>query len=71
MRSNVCLLLLLYLGVALSVRGAEPIPPAVQSANTRVLETEDQKILYTLGQILGRDIQSARLSEEEELAAKV
>ena len=50
---------------SVSRSSSEPIPPAVQSANTRVLETEDQKILYTLGQILGRDIESARLSEDE------
>src|SRR5881296_2816754 len=65
MRSNVCLLLVLYLGVGLSVCGAAPRPAALQSANARVMETEDQKILYTLGQLLGRDIESARLSEDE------
>ena len=65
MRSNVCLLLVLYLGVGLSVRGAAPRPAALQSANARVMQTDDQKILYTLGRLLGRDIESARLSEDE------
>jgi FKBP-type peptidyl-prolyl cis-trans isomerase FkpA len=64
MRLNLRLLPVVYVGFAV-LCGAEPRQAAPQSTPANALQTDDQKILYTLGQILGRDIESARLSEQE------
>ena len=64
MQLNVRLLAVVYLGFA-ALCGAEPKQAAPQSTTANALQTDDQKILYTLGQILGRDIESARLTEAE------
>jgi FKBP-type peptidyl-prolyl cis-trans isomerase FkpA len=64
MSSAVRTLLLLSLGIALPACAAEPAGGLSQTA-TPALETEDQKTLYMLGQILGQNITNANLSEDE------
>ena len=57
-------LVLLSLGCVLQACSAAPSGVAGQ-ADAGVLETEDQKILYTLGQIMGQNVANAKFSEEE------
>ncbi len=64
MSSNLRLLLLSCLVCVLPACASTPSSMAGQTA-TGVPETEDQKILYALGQILGRNVENANFSEEE------
>jgi len=57
MRFSVSAFILVFFAISLSTVHA-------QSATSQ-LQTDDQKILYTLGQLLGRNIQSAGLTEDE------
>ena len=57
MRFSVSAFILVFFAISLSNVHA-------QSATSQ-LQTDDQKILYTLGQLLGRNIQSAGLTEDE------
>src|SRR5262245_30834902 len=63
MRLKVCVFSFCF-GVAALAAYAES-NPAPQAPPARAPQTDDQKILYVLGQLLGRDIESARLSEDE------
>ena len=65
MRLNRCLLFLMFVGCVLPACASESSPSATQSAEPGTLDTEDQKILYTLGNVLGQDIGNAGLSPEE------
>jgi FKBP-type peptidyl-prolyl cis-trans isomerase FkpA len=60
MRLNLYMLFLLYVGAVLTACGATG---AVQTGAAP--ETEDQKVLYALGQALGQNIKDAGLSEAE------
>jgi FKBP-type peptidyl-prolyl cis-trans isomerase FkpA len=62
MRLNLTLFVLLNVGVGLSACAATP-GSAGQTASAP--ETEDQKVLYALGQALGQNIKDAGLSEQE------
>jgi FKBP-type peptidyl-prolyl cis-trans isomerase FkpA len=64
MSSNLRLLLLLSLACGLPACATPPSGLAGQTASG-VPETEDQKFLYTLGQIMGRNVTNANFSEEE------
>jgi FKBP-type peptidyl-prolyl cis-trans isomerase len=64
MRSDLLWVGLFGLGVIVSGCATEPGEASSQAPQT-ALDTEDQKILYTLGQFLGQDIQGASLSEDE------
>jgi FKBP-type peptidyl-prolyl cis-trans isomerase FkpA len=64
MSSNLRLLLLLCLVCALPACASTPSSMAGQTG-AGDLETEDQKILYTLGRILGQNVADANFSEEE------
>ena len=58
------LFVLLHVGIALSACAATP-GSATQSGTTQAPQTEDQKILYALGQALGQNVREAGLSEAE------
>jgi FKBP-type peptidyl-prolyl cis-trans isomerase FkpA len=58
--------LLLPVGFVLALTACDAAPAGVGVQSTSgVPETDDEKILYVLGQILGRDIASAGFSEDE------
>ena len=65
MRSKSASLFLLSLSCMLPACAAETSPAAGTTASQGAPETDDEKILYTLGQILGQNIENAGLSEEE------
>ncbi len=64
MLSNVRLLFVFCMAAVLSACAGAPSGTAGQPG-TGALETEEQRILYTLGQILGRNVESANFSEDE------
>ena len=64
MSSTLRLLLLLGFACALPACATTPSGLSGQTASG-VLETEDQRILYALGQIMGRNVTNANFSEEE------
>jgi FKBP-type peptidyl-prolyl cis-trans isomerase len=66
MRFKASLFSLLYFGVTLSICSAQSKPATPPSGKeSTTLQTDDQKVLYTLGRLLGQNIENARLSEEE------
>jgi FKBP-type peptidyl-prolyl cis-trans isomerase FkpA len=65
MRLAWSLSLLIFVGCGLSACAAESSSSAGQTAAPAALETDDQKMLYTLGNVLGRNIGNAGLSEDE------
>ena len=65
MRLNHCLLLLLFISCALPSCATESSSGLPQSTESGTLETEEQKLLYTLGHVLGQNIGNADLSENE------
>ena len=64
MSSTLRVLLLLSLGCLLPACEAATSSVAGQSTSV-ALETEDQKTLYALGQVLGQNVANANLSEDE------
>jgi FKBP-type peptidyl-prolyl cis-trans isomerase len=64
MRLNLCLLLGLCLALALSAC-SESGTAAIQAGKAGAPETEDQKVLYVLGQLLGQNIENAGFTESD------